>query len=377
MTMEPIRLVVPAVGEDELREIAEVLASGYLTQGPKVAEFEQAVAAWVGSRHAVATTSATTALHLALAALKIGPGDEVLVPDFTFPATANVVIQQGARPVLVDIDRATFTIDPEDLARRVTTRSRAIIPVHAFGLAANMDAVNDVALRHGLKVVEDAACAIGSTYLGRPCGSLGTAGCFSFHPRKAITTGEGGMVTTDDDALAERLRLLRSHGGIRSGGRFTFEAAGFNYRLSDVLAAMGVAQMRKLDAFVAEKQRLAGLYRDGLRTLEGVRPPATPEGYGHVYQSYVVVLDERIDRDGVIEAMRGQAIETTIGTYALHAEPFFARTYGLRPGELPESFRAYRQTLTLPLYPGLRDSAVERVVSALAAAVAVPPHHRS
>ena len=377
MTDEPIRLVVPAVGDDELREIAEVLASGYLTQGPKVAEFEQAVAAWVGSRHAVATTSATTALHLTLAALNIGPGDEVLVPDFTFPATANVVIQQGARPVLVDIDPATFTIDPEDLARRITARTRAIIPVHAFGLAANMDAVNEIAALHGLKVIEDAACAIGSTYHAHPCGSLGTAGCFSFHPRKAITTGEGGMVTTDDDELADRLRLLRNHGGIRSAGRFTFEAPGFNYRLSDVLAAMGVAQMRKLEVLVAEKRRLAGLYDHRLRLLDGVRRPVTPDGFGHVFQSYVVLLDERIDRDRVIETLREQGIETTLGTYALHAEPFFAKTYGWRPGELPESYRAYRQTLTLPLYPGLRDGDVDRVVAALAAVLAAPPERGS
>jgi len=377
MTEEPIRLVVPAVGDDELREIAEVLASGFLTQGPKVAEFERAVAEWVGSRHAIATTSATTALHLAIAALDIGPGDEVLVPDFTFPATANVVIQQGARPVLVDIDLATFAMDPADVTRRITPRTRAIIPVHAFGLAADMDPINDIAKAHGLKVVEDAACAIGSTYHGRACGSLGDAGCFSFHPRKAITTGEGGMVTTDDDELADRLRLLRSHGGIRSGGRFTFEAAGYNYRLSDVLAAMGVAQMRKLDALVAEKRRLAALYHERLRDLDGVTRPVTPDGLGHVFQSYVVVLDERIDRDRAIETMREGGIETTLGTYALHAQPFFARTFGCKPGDLPESYRAYRQTLTLPLYPGLRDDQVDRVVSALTAAVAVAPALRS
>ena len=366
---DEIRLVVPAVGDDELREVAQVLASGYLTQGPMVAAFEAAVAQSVGVRHAIATTSATTALHLTLAALNVGPDDEVLVPDFTFPATANVVVQLGATPVLVDIDLATFNIDPGDLERKITNRSRVIIPVHVFGLSADMDVVNEIATRHGLAVVEDAACAIGSTYHGRSCGSLGMAAAFSFHPRKAITTGEGGMVVTDDDRLADRLRLLRTHGGHRVGGRYVFEAAGFNYRLSDVLAALGVAQMRKLGQFVEEKRRLASLLDELLRPNPGIRLPVTPDGFGHVFQSYVVLLDEDIDRDVVIDRMRSQRIETTIGTYALHAQPFFAAALGLRPGDLPTSYLAYRQTVTLPLYPGMADSDLQRIAVALSSAV--------
>lgn len=369
MAERQIRLVVPDVGDDELREITEVLASGYLTQGPKVAAFEATMAATIGVPHAIATTSATTALHLTLAAKEVGPGDEVIVPDFTFPATANVVVQQGARPILADVDLDTFTIDPAILDDLVTERTRAIIPVHAFGLSADMDPIVAFARRHGLVVIEDAACAIGTTYYGRSCGTLGDAGCFSFHPRKAMTTGEGGLVTTADDALAERIRLLRSHGGIRRDGRFTFEAAGFNYRMSDILAAVGLAQARKLAGFIEEKRRLAARYGSLLAGLPGVRPPVQPAWAGHVYQSYVVLLDDGIDRDAIIVAMRGRGIETTLGTYALHDQPFFQRAYGYRSGDLPHSDRAFRQSLTLPLYPGLSDEDVEHVAGALADAV--------
>jgi perosamine synthetase len=361
----PIRLARPLIDDDELNEVAAVLASGYLAQGPKVGEFERAVADYVGAKHAFAMTSATTALHLALVVLDIGPGDEVLVPDFTFPASANVVVQQGARPILVDVDPATFTVDLHDLAAKITPRSRAIMPVHAFGLSADMAPLNVLAQAHGLAVVEDAACAIGTTYGGKHCGALGTIGCFSFHPRKVITTGEGGMITTDDDALAQRIALLRSHGGVRRDGRFTFEAAGFNYRMSDIQAAVGVAQLRKLDGLIARKRELAAQLTGLLDGLDGVTAPAVPAWGGHIFQAYVVLLDDGIDRDRVIELMREQGIETTLGTYALHAQPFFAREYGYELGDLPGSYRAFRQSLALPLYSQLTDQDMARIAQAL------------
>lgn len=366
-----IWLARPQTDEAEIAEIREVLASGWLTQGPKVAAFESMVAERVGVPHAVAVTSATTALQLSLAALGVGPGDEVLVPDFTFPATANVVVQQRAQPVLVDIDLATFAIDPADLAAKITPRSRAIIPVHPFGLPADMDPIMELAAGHGLTVIEDAACALGADYAGRPAGSIGLAGCFSFHPRKSITTGEGGMITTSDDAFADRVGLLRNHGGARSGGRYVFEEAGFNYRLSDILAAVGVAQMRKLDLMLDARRRVAAWYDEALdgAGLESLQRPQVPDGRRHTYQSYVVLLDPQVDRDRVIAALAEAGIETTLGTYALHAQPFFARTYGFRPGDIPHSFRAFTSTLALPLHAGIGADEVAFVVSQLTSAL--------
>lgn len=362
-------LARPRVGAEELEEVRAVLESGILTQGPKVAELERMVAELVGVPHAFATTSATTALHLALVAAGIGPGDEVLVPDFTFPATANVVVQQGATPVLVDVDLETFALDPGDLERRITPRSRAVMPVHPFGLSADMDAMAAIAERHGLAVIEDAACALGATIDGRQVGSIGLAGCFSFHPRKSITTGEGGMITTSDDDLAGHIGLLRSHGGVREGGRFRFEVAGFNYRMSDILAAVGVAQLRRLDEHLAARRALAAAYDERFAGWEALRTPVTPHGRTHTYQSYVVLLDEAVDRDGVIAALAADGIESTIGTYALHAEPFFARTYGLHAGHLRRSWRAVRSTLALPLHGALREAEVDEVVERLATAI--------
>jgi perosamine synthetase len=362
-----IWLARPTVGDEELAEVRAVLESGILTQGPKVAELERMVAELVGVPHALATTSATTALHLSLVAAGIGPGDEVLVPDFTFPATANVVVQQGAVPELVDVDLETFAIDPDDLERRITSRSRAVMPVHPFGLPADMDAVVAIADRHGLAVIEDAACSLGATIGGRQTGSIGRAGCFSFHPRKSITTGEGGMITTSDDELAGRIGLLRSHGGVRDGGRFRFEAAGFNYRMSDIAAAVGVAQLRRLDEHLAMRRRVAGWYDERLADWDAVRTPLTPAGRTHTYQSYVVLLDEAIDRDEVIRALAADGIESTIGTYALHAEPFFARTYHLRAGDRPRSWRAYRSGLAVPLHGGMSEDNVDLVVDRLRA----------
>lgn len=364
-----IWLARPQLGEAELDEVRAVLASGILTQGPKVAELERMVAELIGVPHAFATTSATTGLHLSLVAAGVGAGDEVLVPDYTFPATANVVVQQGAVPVLVDIDLDTFAIDPDELQRRISPRTRAVIPVHPFGLPADMGAVAEIADRHGLFVIEDAACALGATIGSQRVGGIGRAGCFSFHPRKSITTGEGGMITTADDELAARIGLLRSHGGIREGGRFRFEAAGFNYRMSDILAAVGVAQLRRLDEHLAARRRVAGWYDRRLAGWDALRMPIVPDGRSHTYQSYVVLLDEAIDRDAVIGALAADGIETTIGTYALHAEPFFGRTYGLRPGDRPRSWRAMRSGLALPLHGGLAERDVELVVERLGAAI--------
>ncbi len=357
-----IPLIRPFLDEAELQEIAQVLSSGFLTQGPKTAEFEQRVAEHIGCKYAFAMSSCTTALHLALVALDIKHGDEVLVADFTFPATANVVVQQGARPVLVDIDLDTFTMSPDDLERKISSHTKAIIPVDAFGCAANYDPILAIAEKHRLPVIEDAATAIGAKYYDRFCGNLSTIGCFSFHPRKVITTGEGGMITTNDSVLAEKIRLLRSHGGVKTGAWFQYEAAGFNYRLSDILSAVGVAQMAKLPMLIERKRLLASLMSQRLSKLAGVCLPTEPKWGGHIYQSYVILIDPQFDRDKVVTEMRARGVEATIGTYALHDQPVYQRQFGYQAGQLPNSHAAFRRSITLPLYPQMSESDLDLVV---------------
>lgn len=360
---------MPLTGKEELALVAEVLESGYLTQGPKVVEFERLVTDYVGTTFGFATSSATTGIHLALHAAGVQPGDEVIIPDFSFPATANAVIQQGALPVFVDIDLDTFNMNPALVEPAITERTRAIMPVHAFGLPADMDPINEVAARHGLPVIEDAACALGGTYKGRQAGSLGTAGVFSFHPRKIITTGEGGLVTTSDEAIADRIRVLRTHGSVRGSHYMSFVDAGYNYRLSDVLGAIGIAQMARLDYIVERRQELGSLYAAELEEVAGVTAPTVPAGTRHAFQSYVVLLDERIDRNAVIDAMREQGIETTLGTYSMHLQPYFSERFGIEDEALPNATRAHNSALTLPLYPQLTDDEVRSVCQTLARVV--------
>jgi dTDP-4-amino-4,6-dideoxygalactose transaminase len=366
---DEVRITIPFTDDDELVEIGDVLASGFLTQGPKVAQFERLISEYIGCRYAFAMSSCTTALHLALVVLDIQEGDEVVVSDFTFPATANVVAHVRAKPVLADINLDTFTLDPADLHKKISKRTKAIIPVDAFGCSADMDPIMEIANEFGLPVIEDAACAVGATYKGRFCGNISTLGCFSFHPRKVITTGEGGMITTNDEELAGRIRLLRNHGGVPEGNRYQYEAAGFNYRMSDIQGAIGVAQMKKLPQLIERKRLLANKLRDLLMDLPGIRAPCEPSWGGHIFQSFVILVDEGLDRDQIIKELKAHDIETTLGTYALHDQPFFQREYGYTTGQIPNSHIAFTQTITLPLYPQMSEIDLERIVAALAKSI--------
>lgn len=355
-----IKLMTPEVGAEELDLVRQVLESGYLTTGPMTQRFEQLIAEYLGVKHAVAVSSGTTALHLALICLGIGPGDEVLVPDFTFPASANVIRHCGATPVLVDIDLATFNIDVADLEKKITPRAKVIMPVHLFGLSAEMDTVMALAQKHSLWVVEDAACALGAEYKGRKCGSMGDLGCFSFHPRKVITTGEGGMVVTDDDGYAERLRLMRNHATDRRNGERVFVEAGYNYRMSDVLAAIGVAQMGKLDSIIAKHLELADCYKKALSGLNVLALPTVPEGCKHIYQTYATLLDDRANREDVIQALRLSGIEASIGTYSVSAQPSY-QTCEIPPN----SWQAYQYTLALPFHTRMAKEDTTEIAHAL------------
>lgn len=364
--MTRIPLIRPDVRWDEVAvDIREILESGMLTGGRHVAAFEDDIAAICGVGHAVATTSATTALQLALSGLDIGPGDEVIVADFTFPASANAVLAVGAVPVLTDSGPTDMAIAPEAIEAALTSRTAAIMPVDPFGQPADYAKIEKIAADAGVPVIADAACSLGASRDGRAAGAHGTVGCFSFHPRKMVTCGEGGMVTTDDAGLADRLRRLRAHGMERDGIAMRFIEPGFNYRMSEIQAAMGRSQLPRLDATLADRRRVADRYNELLAEHHWVTVPEPAGDAEWSYQSYVVVLADGIDRDHVVRSMATADVETTIGTYACHNHPAYA-ALGYRPGDLPNSARFEAQALTLPLVPSMPIADVDRVVEALA-----------
>jgi dTDP-4-amino-4,6-dideoxygalactose transaminase len=358
----------PETGEEEARAVAEVLASGRLVQGPRTEAFEAALAERVGTRHAVCVSSGTAALHLAAAALGLGPGDRAVVPDFTFPATGNVVRLLGAEPLLADVGLEDFSLDTEDAARRAEAAGgevRLLVPVHLFGLMGPAEPVAELARWLGADVLEDAACALGAERDGVRAGTMGRAAVLSFHPRKILTTGEGGAVLTDDDGLAKRVRRLRNHGAEAGEGGLTFVEPGFNYRMSEVAAAVGLVQLGKLDGMLARRREIAAVYRTLLAALP-VLVPDPPEAAVHTYQSYVILLPEEIDRDAVRAAMDDRGVETSIGTYALSLHPAFAAATGPPPAR---SHAAYRRSVSLPMHGALSDADVDRTVRALASAL--------
>jgi dTDP-4-amino-4,6-dideoxygalactose transaminase len=350
-----IRLARPDVGEAELAAVGEVLASGQLTMGPKVRDFEALLASACGVEHAVAVSSGTAALHVALLALGVGPGDEVVVPAYTFPATGNVVVLCGARPVLADVDPDTFNLDLSRLEAALSLRTKAVLAVHLFGRPLDWEAVQAV-VPENVVLVEDAAGALGARRQGRPCGSLGAMGCLSFHPRKIVTTGEGGAVTTSDPELAERVRSLRHHGWSPSDAYSDLPRGGFNYRLSDVLCALGIPQLERLEELLAARERIALGYEERLAGV--VETPSAAAGDRHGWQAYVVRLDRR---DEALAGLRKDGIEAQIGTYALHRLSAYREQ-----GAFPGADAAYERALALPFHTALTEADLDRVAESLA-----------
>lgn len=398
-----IPFTIPLIEEDEKREVLEVLESGWLTTGPKVNQFEREFSSFIGSKHAIAVNSCTAALHLALEAIGIQEGDEVIIPTMTFGATAEVIRYFKAKPVLVDINPYTMNIDPDKIeemlvrckgsgvSRPHSLRVKAIIPVHFGGLSCDMDAIIEIAKRYNLKVIEDAAHTFPATYNRRMIGTIGDMTCFSFYATKTITTGEGGMITTDNDEYAERIRTMSLHGISRdawkrysSEGSWYYEitAPGFKYNLTDLAAAIGLAQLKKAESMCKRRQKIASIYNEAfkdileieipvdgkIRGLEGVKTGKREIESEHSWHLYVIKLNlERltIDRNQFIDEIKEQGIGTSVHFIPLHIHPYYRDTYGYKPQDFPIAYEVYNRIISLPVYPKMSDEDVGRVVEAV------------
>jgi len=370
---------VPDIGDSEIEEVVKVLKSGWITTGPKVKEFERRFAEFVGVKHAIAVNSCTAALHLALEAIDLKEGDEVILSPFTFGASAEVIRYFGAKPVFVDIDETTMNLDPvkfeEHLVSHNSSRVKAVIPVHYAGLHCEMDEIMRIARKYNLKVVEDAAHAFPVKYRGRMIGTIGDATCFSFYATKVITTGEGGMLTTDKDEIARRVRVMKLH-GIREDAwdRYTAEgnwyyeiiAPGFKYNLTDIAAAMGLVQLARVYEMLENRRHIAHLYNEGFRELPEVKTPFYTED--HAWHLYVIRLRTdrlKIDRNEFIEQLKTKGIGTSVHFIPLHMHPYYRNTYGYQPGDYPICHRIFKQIISLPIYSKMSSDNGFRVIEAV------------
>lgn len=376
MQKKIIQISQPSMGAEEWEALKAPIESGWITQGPKVAAFEKRFAERHDVKHALAVSNCTTALHLALLACGIKEGDEVIVPAFTWVSTANAIMYCNATPVFVDIDLDTFNIDIKQIKNKITSRTKAIIPVHLFGLCADVAAIKQNFPQ--LKIIEDAACAAGAALNDKPAGSLGDVGCFSFHPRKSITTGEGGMLTTNDDAIAAHLNMLRNHGASiseeqRHNGAKPYLLAdyniiGYNYRMTDLQGAIGEVQLKKLDAFIDERNEWAAFYNEQLKDISWLHMPGVPTGYKHGWQSYVTIIDENkspLKRNELMEALQQQGISTRPGTHAVHMLGVYAKQFNLQPSDFPNAYAANEYSMSLPLHNRMSKEDYEYVVAAI------------
>lgn len=376
MSVPSIPLMRPEMGEEEIALVAETIRSGWITQGPRVRELEAEFCARTGAAHAIAVSNCTTALHLALLTLGVGPGDEVIVPPHSYIATANAVLYTGATPVFADIDPATLNLDPRQAAAAITPRTKAIMAVHQVGRPADLAALAALAKQHGLALVEDAACAAGSEYQGRPIGSNAWSSlvCFSFHPRKIISTGDGGMITTDRADFAAKLRLLRQHGmsvndlqrhSAKTVVHEEYTLLGYNYRLTDVQAAIGLAQLRRVPALVARRREIAARYDAAFAAIPGVAIFREPADARWNQQTYLLRFPgaTAATRDAFMQRLLDEGIATRRGIMSIHREPVYTARFGRL--SFPASEAASDQCVCLPLYTQMTDAEIERVIAAV------------
>ncbi|MEM3765628.1 MAG: DegT/DnrJ/EryC1/StrS family aminotransferase [Candidatus Bathyarchaeia archaeon] len=372
-----IPFYVPWITREDKKAVSEALNSRWLTGGPKVARFEEAFAKYVGIRYAVAVSSCTAALHLAMRVLNIGPGDEVIVPSFTFAATANAPLFCRAKPVFADIDEKTFNISPNDILEKITTKTKAIIPVHYGGQPCDMKEILEIAEDHRLFIVEDCAHSLGAAYKGKKTGSFGVMGCFSFYPTKIITTLEGGMVTTNDEKLAAKLRILREHGmsktalarEISATWYYDVEDLGYNYRLNEVQAALGISQLKRISKGIRRRIRLAHYYTKKLNNMtRGIITPNQASDRTHIFHLYVIRVKENIagiNRDTLFSKLRENGIETSVHYTPLHLMSFYRKMLKTRLGTLPVTERVYKEVLSLPLYPTMTRKDVDFITETI------------
>lgn len=375
--MRKIQISQPDTGLEEWEATRDCFESGWLTQGPKVESFEKNFSQKHHVKHALAVTSCTTALHLALVALGLGPGDEVIVPAFTWVATANVVLYSGAKPIFVDVDPDTYNIDPKLISEKLSPKTKAIIPVHLFGLCADIEAIKKVIPKH-VAVIEDAACAVGALYNGKFAGSLGDIAAFSFHPRKTMTTGEGGMVTTNDDQLAEIVHQMRNHGATISEEQRhhgpqpyllpEFNLLGYNYRMTDLQGAVGLQQMQKLDKLLEERQKWSRYYLERLKDIEWLKLPLEPQNCQHAWQAFVCTIDPEkapMPRNAIMEKLYEKGISTRPGTHALHTLGLYKKLYNFIPEDYPVAFKCETCTIALPLHNRMKKEDYDYIIEAM------------
>lgn len=374
MRKEFLPFYKPFIGQEEIEAVTETLKSGWLTMGPKTRQFEKEFFQYIGTKHAVAVNSCTSALHLALIAYGIKQGDEVITTPFTFASTAEVILYTGAKPVFVDIDENTFNIDPTMIESAITSKTRAIIPVHIAGQPCEMDKITQIAKEHKLLVIEDAAHSLSSEYKGRKIGKIGDATCFSFYATKNLTTGEGGMITTNKDEIADKVRIIRLHGMSRdawkrysSKGSWYYEITdqGYKYNMTDIQASIGLCQLRKLSEMQRRRKEYVNMYNEAFSKFEEIATPYIRRNIKHSWHLYVIQIRPqllRIDRDEFIEQLRKENIGTSVHFIPLHLMPFYQKNFGFKKGDFPKAESVYERVISLPLYPGLAPEDVEGVI---------------